>query len=369
MRLRSHLPPPNLETSILATKRPRTFAALASLGALAALIAHAPAALADPSPEDIAAARELGTEGVKLAESGDCKGAIPKLQAAEKLFHAPTTADRLGECQISVGQLVAGTETLNRVVREVLAPNAPPAFKAAQQRAQTALAAAQPNIAQLKIHVDGAPPDQVTVTVDDEKVPSVLFDSNRPTDPGTHQVKATAPGFTDATQSVQLTAGGTGAVTLTLTANAAAVPAAVPSVTPAAATPTPAQPEQPAPASQGHSRTLPIVLLAVGGAGLVVGTGFGVLALGTKSSLDSACSNKTCPSSSQSNINSLSTQAWVSNIGFGVGIVAAALGVYFLVKPGGDDAKPAATLTGPAPAVRVQPWIGLGSAGLGGTFQ
>jgi hypothetical protein len=356
----------------LATRRPRTFASLASIGTVSALLAVAPAALADPSPEDIAAARSLGTEGVKLAESGDCKGAIPKLQAAEKLFHAPTTADRLGECQINVGQLVAGTETLNRVVREVLAPTAPAAFKAAQQRAQTALSAALPNIGQLKIHVDGVPADQVTVTVDDEKVSSVLFDSNRPTDPGTHQVKATAPGFADATQSVQLAAGASAAVTLTLTANAAPVPAPVPAPTPAGATPAPApaQPTQPAPESHGHSRTLPIVLLAVGGAGLVVGSGFGVLALGTKSSLDGACTNKVCPSSSQSNINSLSTQAWVSNIGFGVGIVSAALGVYFLVKSGGsDEAKPAAAVTSPAPALRVQPWVGLGSAGLGGTFQ
>jgi len=219
--------------------------------------------------------------------------------------------------------------------------------------------------------VDGAPPDQVTVTVDDEKVPSVLFDSNRPTDPGTHQVKATAPGFADATQSVQLAAGGTGAVTLTLAANAGAAPVPAPVPAPGASpAPAPAQPTQPAAENQGHSRTLPIVLLAVGGAGLVVGTGFGVLALGTKSSLDSACVNKTCPSSSQSNINSLSTQAWVSNIGFGVGIVSAALGVYFLVKSGGsDEAKPAAATVAPAPAIRVQPWVGLGSAGLGGTFQ
>ena len=71
----------------------------ACLGALAALLTLSPVALANPSAEDIAAARSLGTDGVKLADAGDCKAAIPKLQAAEKLFHAPTTADRLGECQ------------------------------------------------------------------------------------------------------------------------------------------------------------------------------------------------------------------------------------------------------------------------------
>ena len=51
-----------------------------------------------PSPEDMAAARSLGTAGVQLADKGDCVTAIPKLDAAEKLFHAPTTLERLGEC-------------------------------------------------------------------------------------------------------------------------------------------------------------------------------------------------------------------------------------------------------------------------------
>jgi hypothetical protein len=351
----------------LATNRSRSLASLASLGVAGALLAIAPAAWADPSPEDVAAARELGTQGVKLAQSGDCKSAIPKLQAAEKLFHAPTTAEQLGECQINVGRLVAGTETLNRVVHESLPANAPAPFIAAQQRAQTTLTATMPKIAQLKIHVDGAPADQVTVTVDDEKVPSVLFDSNRPTDPGTHTVKATAAGFADASQSVQLAPGGNGSVSLTMTPapGAAPVPAAVPGPTPA--NPPPAPPTAPPPeaSSSGHSKVLPVVLLAVGGAGLVVGGAFGVLALGTKSTLDGACVNKTCPSSQQSNINSLGTQATVSSVGFGVGVVAAALGAYFLFTSGGSsDSKAAA----PASALEVKPWVGLGSAGLGGTF-
>jgi hypothetical protein len=348
----------------LATRRPRICPSLGALGTIGALLSLAPSAFADPSPEDIAAARSLGTDGVKLAESGDCKGAIPKLQGAEKLFHAPTTADWLGECQIKVGQLVAGTETLNRVVHETLAPNAPAAFTAAQQRANVALQAALPKIAQLKIHVDGAPPDQVTVTVDDDKVPSVLFDSNRPTDPGTHQVKASAPGFTDAVQSVQLTPGGSTAVTLALTATGAPPPVApVPAATPAPA-PAPSEPPPTSAESQGHSKAVPIILLAVGGAGLVVGASFGVLALGTKSSLDSSCANKVCPSSSQGNINSLGTQAWVSNIGFGVGIIAGALGTYFLLSSGGSEQPKSAST-----ALEVRPWVGLGSAGLGGTFQ
>jgi hypothetical protein len=348
----------------LATER-----SLLRASTLVALCLLSRAALADPTAEDMAAARALGTEGVTLAASGDCKGAIPKLQAAEKLFHAPTTADRLGECQISVGQLVAGTELLNRVVREPLAANAPTAFIDAQQRAKTALAAALPKIAQLKIHVDGAPADKVTVTVDDEKVPSVLFDSNRPTDPGTHQVKATAQGFLDAAQSVQIAEGASASVTLALKPNpnaAAVVPAPVPAPGPA---PGPAPTTPPDSAAHGSSKVLPIVLLAAGGVGIAVGSVFGVMALGTKSSLDSACTSKVCPGSSQSDINSLGTQSTISTIGFGVGIVGVALGVYFLVASGGSsEAQPAAAST-LAPGLQVHPWLGLGSAGLGGTFQ
>jgi len=182
-------------------------------------------------------------------------------------------------------------------------------------------------------------------------------------------VKATAPGFVDATQSVQLTEGGSAGVTLTLKPDANAV-APVPA--PVAA-PTGAPPPAPAPdvTRSGGSKTLPIILLAAGGVGLAVGSVFGVMALGTKSSLDSACSGKVCPQSSQSDIDSLGTQATISTIGFGVGIVGAALGVYFLVTSGrgGETAGAATARSAPARSLDVQPWIGLGSAGLGGTFQ
>lgn len=51
---------------------------------LAAVLASAPA-FAEPSPEDKSLARDLGTEGVKLADAGDCVGAIEKLEKAEAL--------------------------------------------------------------------------------------------------------------------------------------------------------------------------------------------------------------------------------------------------------------------------------------------
>src|ERR1019366_6664933 len=246
------------------------------------------------SPEDVAAARSLGTDGTRLADAGDCNGAIPKLEAAEKLFHAPTTLDRLGECEISVGRLVAGTEDLNRVVREPLAASAPPAFLAAKKRAQAALTAALPRIGNLKIHVDGPTADKIAITVDGVAVSSALLDADRPTDPGAHAVSVSATGYKADTENVNVREG-------------------------------------------------------------------------AKSTLDSECANKTCPAKAQSDIDSLSSKATISTVGFGVGIAGVAVGAILLVVQHGSEKSAATWHEVPRPVW--SPWIGVGTAGVGGTFQ
>jgi hypothetical protein len=343
-----------------------------------ALVVAADAHAQTPSPEDMAAARSLGTEGVKLADSGDCAGAIPKLEAAEKIFHAPTTLERLGECQIKVGRFVAGTENLNRVVREPLAPNAPAAFVTAHQRAQAALGPALPRIGKLKIHIEGAPPDKVTATVDGEAVPSALFDADRPTDPGTHEVKASAPGFLPSTTTTTVPDGQEASVSLKLQPDPNAAAAAVPSGAPAGApTSAPAgatvsggtvpPPTTVAP-TKGSSNGLAIGALVVGGVGIAVGSVFGVLSLGKKSTLDKDCPTKSnCPTTSQGDIDALKRDATISTVGFGVGIAGVALGGILLATSHGPEGRTGSTES-PSVSPRVTPWIGLGSVGVRGAF-
>src|SRR5262245_54021747 len=98
--------------------------------------------VARADPDQIAVARALGRAGVAEAEVGDCEAAVAKLARAEALFHAPTTAEPLGECQIKLGKILLGTDTLQKLVHEQLPANAPPAFVAAQQRAREVLAQA-----------------------------------------------------------------------------------------------------------------------------------------------------------------------------------------------------------------------------------
>src|SRR5687767_8654904 len=206
----------------------RTFGLLAfGLVSIAALPAYAQ----DHSAENIAAARSLGIQGVQLAESGKCAEAIEKLQRAESLYHAPTILGRLGECQVTVGQIVLGTENLNRVVREQLPPNAPNAFKAAQERAAKVLETALPRIARLTVIIEPADA-KASVTVGGSPVPSALIGVERPTDPGKRAVVATAPGFLEATTEVELAEGARQTVTLKLVPDPNA-PTVAPVVTPA----------------------------------------------------------------------------------------------------------------------------------------
>jgi hypothetical protein len=338
-----------------------------------------------PSAADTALARNLAVEGIQLADKGDCVGAIPKLEKAEAIYHAPTILGRLGECQVAVGKIVAGTENLQRVVRQPLPDKPPAAFVQAQARARKVLEGPMPKVAHLKIHVEMPAGAQPTITLDGEPVSLATLDLDRPADPGQHVVEARLQGYRNARADLALQPGGAGTASLRLdpeapgaapapAAAAAPAPYAAPAAQPyaPAAQPYPAaQPVAPAPAAQpvgvdtgtgGGGKTAGYVLLGVGGVGLVVGSAFGVMAMGKKSSLDGACTGgkASCPATSQSDIDSMKSSATISTVGVGVGAAALVVGVILLATSGGGKEAPR--------AAKVEPWIGAGFAGARGVF-
>ena len=331
----------------------------------AAALTVAPAARAQeaaPSSADVSAARSLGQEGVKLADDGRCREAIERLTRAEKLFHAPTTLERLGECQVRLLKLVEGTENLNRVVREQLGPSAPAVFRDAQERARSVLAEARPRLAKLMITVHGADAAPKSVTLDGEPVPDASLDVNRPADPGAHVIEASAPGFKVSRATVTLTEGGADAVTLTLERDPNAPVRRAPF--PGSGTPASDEPRS--------SRRGPAIVALVGGT-VVLGAGvvFGLLALGKKSDLDAACTDKVCPTAaSQDTIDSGKTFAAASTVGIAVGAASLVAGVVLLLT---DRPAPRAAWSTPGPGA--SPGVrGAGltftvrGLGLGGSF-
>ncbi len=310
--------------------------------------------------KDTAAARAFGQDGVMLADQGKCAAAIEKLDRAEKLHHAPTTAARLGECEIQVGKIIAGTERLQRLIREGLPPSPPRSFVAAMDRAQKTLDAALPRIATLRISVKAPAGTKATVVVDDETISSALIGADMPADPGSHKISASAKGLITDTKQVTLKDGETNGLTLTLIVD----PNYKPEPAPVAVTPGPGLTTGPSttPPPDRKTNVLPFVAFGIGAVGLGVGAVTGLIVGSKSSDLSKNCrSDGACPSSQDSTLSSANTMATVSTIGFIVGGAGVAAGVILLLTQG-------ATTTTASRKPGIQPRVGVGYAGLDGTF-
>ena len=295
---------------------------------------------------ETAAARTLAVDGLKLAQAGKCDEAVPKLERAEKLHHSAIVLSRLGECEVSMGKLVEGTEMLRKVLREPLPANPTPALSKAYERAQTVLDAAKPKIAGLTVSVP-SPPSDLRLTVDGQVIANTLVDSELPADPGDHVVEASAPGFLKATAKVTLGSADKKTVSLKLDADPnatapapvsanqdlTAAPAPPVASRPAVAAPS-ALPAEPAPAP---SHAAAYVSWGVGLVGVGVGTAFGVMTLKDKHNLQ--CDGNSCPASQRDAVNSAKRSGTISTIAFGVGGAGLVLGTVLYFSLGGSSVE------------------------------
>jgi hypothetical protein len=108
---------------------------------------------------------------------------------------------------------------------------------------------------------------------------------------------------------------------------------------------------------------------AVGGAGIVVGSVFGIVAMSKHNSLATDCRAKTCYPDQKSQLDSFHTAGMISTIGFVAGGVGIAGGVVLLlVKPQSLVQQQPADQSPQKTSFRWSPFVGIGSAGLEGTF-
>ncbi len=268
-------------------------------------------AWAQESAADLAMARELGTEGLRLAESGNCAAAVEKLSRAEKLHHAPTTLGRLGECEVALGRVVEGTEDLRRVAREHI-PAHSAVFLAAQARARKALEEALPRIAKVRIDVAGPAASDVSLKIDGAPVSNAVIGVERPFDPGSHTIEATAEGYKTSSTQVQIAEGGSQTVTLTLVTEPNVVRHE--------------QHTKPAVATTRNYVPAWIAFGLAGGAAIAGGI-FGGVAIAKKNDLVAACGGTACSPAQRGAFDELSAFATASTVTFVIAGVAAIAGV------------------------------------------
>ncbi len=288
--------------------------------------------------------------------------------AADALMHVPTTGIELAKAQVAVGQLVEARDTALRVTRIPEKPNEPAPFKPARDAAAQLNEELGTRIPSLTINVKNVPDGMTaTVDVDGASLPAELLGQPRKLNPGHHVITAKA-GTADGKQEVDLAEKDSKEVSIELPAQTAVISQTKPedNATPPESTPEPS----------GGNKLLIIGGFSLAGAGVIAGSITGLLAISKANSVkgSSACQNsggtEVCNPSEDGDSSSGKTMATVSTISFIVAGVGAALGITgFFV--GGSSAPAAAPTDAPAPdqsAARIVPWIGLGSAGVSGTF-
>jgi hypothetical protein len=324
----------------------------------AVLMLGSVAAYAEPTAAEKETARGLMTQGRAQRASGDVKGALKSFQAADTIMRVPTTGYELAKTQEAAGLLVEARDTALRVTRMPVQPGEAAPFAEARSTSQQLSDELAERIPTLKITVTGAADgEDPLVSVDGGKAASLsVLGLGVRVDPGHHVVTAKTP-HGAAKQEADVAEKESKDVTLALVASTGTDDTTTPPPGPGPDTP----PDVPPPS---NSHTLAYVGFGVAGAGVIVGTITGILTFSKKSSAKSGCTNDMCPPSTYDDIDSAHSFATVSTISFIVAGVGATVGILDLVL--GSSSAPAAA---PPPAeAHVSPWIGLGSAGVRGTF-
>jgi len=313
------------------------------------LLTASPRAHAQASEADRATARSLAKEGHEALLKKDYALAEDRFRRADQLVHAPSLVVDHARALVGLGRLVEAHERYALVLREGLAPNAPPAFVRAKQDAEVEIEAIKPRLAWLTINVSG--PNNIQVSLDDVEIPPAAIGVRRAADPGERVVRVSAPGFLKREERLTLAEGEEKSIDIALELDPDASVRLEDEPRPDPAT-------RPEPRPRDH--TLTYVLWGVGGAGIALGAVTGVLFLSKKSDLDGKCPSGKCPENLnlQSDIDRYHLYGILSPAGFGVGLAAAAAGTALLFV-GSDE---------PSGQAFVQPYVGPGSIGAYGRF-
>lgn len=330
--------------------------------------------------DDRAGARAAASEGNKALREGRWADAIDLFTRAESLVHAPPHLLYMARAQAEVGLLVAARENLMRVSRETLSPDAPRAFKMAQEEAQAEIKAVEARLPYITVTVKGAGAADVAVMQDGNRIPSALVGVPRPVDPGQHTFEAVGGGL-KATTSVtvkeaerqrvilELKPGEGGGATATTTTPAGGGKTTTPKTDTSppkgdaisSPTPPPASKDE-GPVAEDHGgmngmRLGSYIAFGVGGLGIIGGTIFSLSAkskfnesndLYTKNNCDAGCP------SVESKIKDLDSSAsgakTLGIVGFIVGGLGVAGGVTLFVLSGDKKEEQAAHTS---PQVRI----------------
>lgn len=302
-----------------------------ALAILAIAMAGARGARAQGAESPTARADRLFRDGKAALEAGRFDEACPKLAESQHLDPGAGTLLALALCDEGRGHTASAWREFAEVAAESQKNNRTDRLAMANEHQRSL----ERRLSYLEVDVPaGAHP---TVRVDGEELPATSWGKPVPIDPGDHAVDASAPGAGPWHAMIHVGADHDTKV--------AAVPALA--APPASeATPQPPEPAAPVAGNDGgdSTRTMGWILGGAGVAAIGAGAVFGLLALGAHGDATKLCPSSPCTApTGVDDENRAKTDAWIADVGIGLGVAAAAVGAYLVfLRPHGAAATTAA---------------------------
>lgn len=293
------------------------------------------------------AAEALFVAGRADVDRGDYASACPKFADSQRLDPAAGTLINLADCEEHVGQLGRAWQHWREALERL--PEGDPRRSVVAGRG----AAADARVPRLTIVLAKGAPTDIVIRRDELELGSSLLGVAVPLDPGRHTVTLEARGHLPSRQDVFLPEGARATVELSPgppVVEGRPEPASTGSAqAPQAAVPSP---------EKGGLSVLGLASLGVGAVGLVTGGVTGLLAIDRKNEQEKRCFPiHVCTPEGAAAAREGETFALVSTISFAVGAVAAAAGVYLVLRSRGGDRR-----------VALAPLVSLDTVGLAARF-
>ncbi|WP_437965801.1 hypothetical protein WMF04_40190 [Sorangium sp. So ce260] len=312
----------------------RTFVSLAAALLLTSASRPAPAQAAQGTG-DVTAARVLFVQGAKFAREGRWEEARALYSRSLALKATPLTRYSLGVAQKETGHLADALASFRAFLAEPATPTTAPYVGPARE----AVAALEGRVGRATLAVRPGNIDGLTLALDGKPLraaPGQVVEL----DPGAHEVAASAPGFRGAVARFSVDAGGSVEVPLALAPAAAAAGTAQASAAGRALPPLADSSEE------SSSRTLPVVVMGVGGGLLAGGAILGLS--GLKQAGDAR-------SGTGSDASSARVKGILGDVLGGVGVATVGIGLYMLLNQPAPSTPKAGAVT---------PWLSASGAGV-----
>lgn len=337
--------------------RPRSMAFAIVLGVL---VAGAPAAVAQPTPEGKAIAESLFRDGRALMDEGRYPEACRKLEESQRLDPALGTFLNMAVCHEKEGKIATAWAEFNEAMVLARREGRQDRYELAHER----VLAIEPDLPKLSVSVPAeARVKGLEILRNGTPIGSGAWGASLPIDPGDVVIEARAPKFKPWTTTLQIALKEQKSVEVPLL-EAAPEPEPEPVVGPVR--PGPKEPPPPPEEFWNTSRIAGVTLAGVGVVTMAVGGVFGYSALTKQSDSDAYCSGSTCTDQRGVDLSKDATRnANIANITIGAGALVGAVGA-LLILTGGSGAPPTEVESGVDVSFTMAP--SQASAGVRGTW-